>query len=195
MKCFWEDPTLNPDDFYHAYLDRKNADWDKLYENYDAAVDWPTVSFYKELLARYPDAKVILTVRSADSWYKSVKNTIHKAALKASNVPPNHPMHSFNRMARTVCLGGRISDPEKFSDEETLKRLFLEHIEEVKMNVPADQLYVMELGEGWDGLCKFLEKEMPKEPYPNCNSTNEFSKDFPISEDSNNDTGGLKACT
>lgn len=59
MKAFYDDPTMNPDDWYNAYMDRKNADWDKLYENYDAAVDWPTVTFYKELLIRYPNAKVL----------------------------------------------------------------------------------------------------------------------------------------
>lgn len=49
---------MNPADFYNAYIDRKNAEWDKLYEKYDTAVDWPTVTFYKDLLQQYPDAKV-----------------------------------------------------------------------------------------------------------------------------------------
>lgn len=85
-------------------------------------------------------------------------------------------------MGGAVCLDGNIGDPDKFNDEETIKRLFLEHIEEVKNNVPAEQLYVMELGSGWEGLCKFLEKDVPKEPYPSVNSTNEFTKNFPLSE-------------
>jgi hypothetical protein len=32
-------------------------------------------------------------------------------------------------------------------------------------------------------LCKFLGKEIPKEPYPNRNSTAEFFNNFPIDDD------------
>lgn len=47
MKAFFMDPTLNTDDFLDAYNNRDEADWDKLYENYSAGVDWPTSTFYK----------------------------------------------------------------------------------------------------------------------------------------------------
>jgi hypothetical protein len=171
-----EDPTLDSDQFYNAYTDRENANWDKMYENYDAAVDWPTVAFYKDLLIKYPDAKVILTVRSADSWYESAKNTIHQSALFAETLPKDHPLYSFGRMCNRVTFGGELADPEKFKNKEYIKRLFLDHIKDVKRTVPPDQLFVKELGSGWDGLCEFLGKDLPKEPYPRGNSTQDFKK-------------------
>lgn len=79
-------------------------------------------------------------------------------------------------MCKTVIFDGVLSDPEKFKDEEAIKKLYLDHIEDVKKTVPADRLYIMELGSGWEGLCKFLGKEVPKEPYPRSNSTNNFQK-------------------
>ncbi|KAI9475782.1 MAG: P-loop containing nucleoside triphosphate hydrolase protein [Benjaminiella poitrasii] len=179
MKSFREDPTLDGADFYHAYYHRQEADWDKIYENYSAAVDWPTAAFYKELHAYYPDAKLILTVRSADSWYTSVKNTIASAQQRKRSE------HSANqvgqdkdkaRMAEVTCLDGRLADPEQFNDEEAIKRAFLEHNEEVKRIIPADQLLVMELGEGWDRLCQFLGKQVPNAPYPHVNSTKEHKR-------------------
>jgi hypothetical protein len=130
-------------------MDRKRADWDKLYENYDAAVDYPTVAFYKDLLARYPNAKIILTVRSADSWYKSVKNTSFKAAQEeGGQLPPDHPMQPMVRMCKAICLDEKMFDPVKFNDEEAIKKFYLDHIEDVKKTVPVEQLYIMELGEG-----------------------------------------------
>jgi hypothetical protein len=54
----------------------EEADWDKLYENYNAAVDVPTWLWYKNLIRKYPNAKVILTVRDPESWYTSMKNFI-----------------------------------------------------------------------------------------------------------------------
>lgn len=174
--CFLEDPRLNPDDFVRAHLDRENADWDKLYEHYDAAVDWPTVAFYKDLYKKYPNAKFILTIRSADPWYKSVKNTVHLASVQTKDFGPDHPLYSFGSMCKAVTFDGALADPVRFSDEEAIKKLFTDHNEEVKKTIPADQLYIMELGSGWEGLCKFLGKEVPKESYPNSNSTSEFQK-------------------
>lgn len=174
MKSFFMDPTQDTDDFLNAYNNRDEADWDKIYKNYNAAVDWPTCTFYKELMAKYPDAKVILTVRSADSWYKSVKNTIQKAATGPSDADPKYK--KFKKMVYHVCCDGTIMDDEKFADEEAIKADFVRHIEEVKNYVPKDKLIVLELGEGWDRLCKFLGKDVPNTPYPKANSTEEFQE-------------------
>ena len=38
------------------------SDWDRLFDGYQATVDWPGCSFYRELMQKYPEAKVILTV-------------------------------------------------------------------------------------------------------------------------------------
>lgn len=171
-----EDSTLNPDDFTRAALDKENADWDKLYERFDAAVDWPTVDFYKELFQKYPEAKVILSIRSADSWYESVKNTVHRISIEVGDLPEDDPMYPFSNMCRTVTFDGALSDPVRFNDKEMIKKLFNDHNEEVKRVIPPEQLYVMELGSGWEGLCKFLGKEVPKGPYPSSNSSQEFGE-------------------
>jgi hypothetical protein len=166
------DPTLDMDQFHDAADNPDEADWDKMYENYTAAVDWPTVRFYKDLMVKYPDAKYILTVRDADSWYKSCKNTIYAVNQRdASNDPK---FAQFKRMVRKVSEDTGIVDPERFHDEEAIKKGFLEHNEEVKRVIPADKLLIMELGEGWERLCKFLGKEVPDMPYPKVNSTEEF---------------------
>src|SRR5579884_3535914 len=56
-------------------------DWRKLLEGYQAAVDWPACSFYKQLMEIYPDAKVLLTVRDPEKWYESVISTIYQPHL------------------------------------------------------------------------------------------------------------------
>src|SRR5215212_7838314 len=52
------------------------VDWEEVFAGYRATVDWPGAAFYKELSERYPEAKVILTVRDPDRWYESARNTI-----------------------------------------------------------------------------------------------------------------------
>ncbi|KAJ8655709.1 hypothetical protein O0I10_008594 [Lichtheimia ornata] len=176
----------NPDDFKNAYENPEEpVDWDNVYEGFNAAVDWPTATFIKRLVKYYPDAKIILTERDPDSWYKSAKNSIFKIAhIPDGENTPDH-IRRVRAMSRKVNLDGAFEDPELFADEEAIKRRFVEHNEWVKANVPPEQLLVMQLGEGWERLCKFLNKPVPKEPYPHVNTTAELL--------ANVDENGLKS--
>jgi hypothetical protein len=168
--------------FHQAYLDRSKLDLDKLYEGYDATSDFISAAFYKEMLAKYPDSKVILTERPVDSWFKSVKNTIFKAVIAAHESKdernPSDQYYEFSELGATLTFDGLLRDREKLNDEELFKNMYLEHNAEVKRVVPAERLYVMQTGEGWEGICKFLEKDVPDVPYPNLNSTSNFAKEF-----------------
>ena len=50
-------------------------DWDTVSGSYRTATDAPTCYFYRELAAAYPKAKVILTVRELESWWKAGRAT------------------------------------------------------------------------------------------------------------------------
>lgn len=90
-------------------------------------------------------------------------------------------------------MDGIVMDPERVADEEHVKKLFYNHIEEVKTVIPADQLLIMELGEGWERMCKFLGKEIPDAPYPSVNSTAEFEKYFIKGENRPNNMSNRRA--
>ncbi|CAF3333724.1 unnamed protein product [Rotaria sp. Silwood2] len=44
------------------------AEWERIFDGYDATVDWPGAYFWRTLIEYYPDAKVILNARDADKW-------------------------------------------------------------------------------------------------------------------------------
>lgn len=140
----------------------------------------PSVAFIDRLMVEYPDAKFILTIRDADSWYKSVKNTIWQVQHKTrkQDEPEDLPqeMRDQFEMIRTIVLDGAFDDLDRFLDEERIKGIYNAHNEWVKKNIPSDRLLIMELGEGWERLCKFLDKPVPSEPYPRVNSTDEFKR-------------------
>ncbi|ORZ04358.1 P-loop containing nucleoside triphosphate hydrolase protein [Absidia repens] len=178
MVKLMQDETQDPEVWARAYdnPDNHEDEWEKVYGKYTAAVDWPTCTFYKELSERYPDAKVILTVRTPESWYKSMHNTIFKQASKGVDDSPTHVANVFN-MTKHIFLNGVLeNDPEKIHDQEYLCGVFRDHIAEVKRTIPADRLLVFELGSGWEPLCKFLNKDIPDEPYPVTNNSEEFGK-------------------
>ena len=53
------------------FKNQKNIDWEEIYNSYGACLDFPSCNYYKELMAYYPNAKVILTVRDSNSWIKA----------------------------------------------------------------------------------------------------------------------------
>ena len=70
------DPKQDPLVFENAYAHKTTPDWEKVFEDYDAAVDWPAAAFWKDLLQQYPDTKVILTTIDSEQWYTYVSKPI-----------------------------------------------------------------------------------------------------------------------
>ncbi|KAI9262270.1 P-loop containing nucleoside triphosphate hydrolase protein [Phascolomyces articulosus] len=171
----------HPEAFEEAYLNpEKETDWNWVYDGFNAGVDCPTVSVIDQLLKYYPNAKVILTKRDADSWHKSVLNTIYKFH---DWVPENAPdyMVRNRKMAKTIFMDGAFQDMQKFKDEpEFYKARYEEHNKWVMENVPKERLLVLDLNEGitWEKICPFLDKPIPSQPYPHANSTKEITEHF-----------------
>ena len=59
-------------------LTRDQVDWGAVFAGYSSTVDWPGAAVWRPLATAFPAAKVILTVRDAESWYDSVDQTIFR---------------------------------------------------------------------------------------------------------------------
>jgi hypothetical protein len=144
-------------------------DWNAIYDGYESAVDWPTAGFCRELLAEYPDAKFILTVRSPETWAESFSETIHKVSAEGSHLPPQ--LQPWVKMATDV-----ISKTGFPSDLDTagLQKAFTAHNEAVQALIPPDRLLVYQVKEGWAPLCAYLGAPVPTIPFPRTNNRTEF---------------------
>jgi hypothetical protein len=148
------------------------VDLDGLYEGYRAAVDWPTVAFWRQVLDAYPDAKVLLTERDAQAWYDSFAATIRYG------IPPEHPGEGDD----TAAMLHEVIVPHSLGGEIGTRRQLVEryeqHVADVKATVPPDRLLVWSVTEGWPRLCAFLGVEIPDEPFPRSNDREEFMQLF-----------------
>jgi hypothetical protein len=156
---------------WEAALHDGGTDWDRLFADYQAAVDWPVCSYWRTLMARYPDAKVILTLRDAESWYRSVRSTIYPSSMAGlESEDPGRRRHSewINALIWQGTFDGRLDD------EAHTTGVFDAHNREVMATVPAERLLVYRPGDGWEPLCAFLEVPVPDASYPKVNSTEDF---------------------
>jgi hypothetical protein len=168
-------------ELWEAAVEGRPVDWEELFDGYSATTDWPACSFYQELMERYPDAKIILTVRDPDGWYESTYNTIYGMRRLASS--PIFRLVGLFRpgMGRAAQMNDRLIWEDTFGgsleDRERAIKVFERHNEEVKDRVPAEKLLIYEVKEGWGPLCEFLEEEVPEDkPFPHLNDTETFRR-------------------
>jgi hypothetical protein len=151
------------------------VDWDVLFRDYQATVDWPGCNFYAEYLRRYPEAKVILTVRDPERWYDSARQTIYyvRHAFPGWVTPFFPRMRRFTRMLDRLIWDGMFQG--RFEDQPHAIGVYNRHNEEVRRVVPPDRLLVYEVKEGWGPLCSFLGVPVPEgTPFPHLNDAAEF---------------------
>jgi Sulfotransferase domain len=134
---------------WEAAARRDPVDWENLFSGYRATVDWPGAAFYEELIERYPDAKVILTVRDPDRWYESARTTIYNIQRVASSpifslaalfVPRMRQMRRVALMASDLAWEDMFDG--RFEDRGYAIEVFNRWNEEVRERVPAERLLV-----------------------------------------------------
>jgi hypothetical protein len=160
-----------------------DADWEQIFGRARSTVDWPSARYYRELMERYPDAKVLLSVRDPEAWVRSMRETvwgifhgdtvIHhvceaRAALDSLWRRYLALMRQMTWDRQTGVLAG-----DTFSDEG-LAAVMSAWNDEVKRNVGPERLLVWDPSEGWEPLCEFLDVAVPAEELPRLNDTASF---------------------
>ncbi|MCK5636026.1 MAG: hypothetical protein KAH91_01295 [Thermoplasmatales archaeon] len=115
--------------------------------NYDTFADWPMMKgdFYKELDKEFPNSKFILTLRDPQSYGKSFEKFFKKTVWE-------------------------IKNPEQLKKE--IKRFENRNNEIINyFKDRPSQLLVIDIFKGveWSELCNFLDKPIPKKPFPHKN--------------------------
>jgi hypothetical protein len=140
----------------------------KALDGYRSTVDWPGVYFWRQLIEKYPDAKVVLTVRDPEKWYASAERTI----WAATNRPTPPGMAAFREMCDATNWDGTFHG--RFADKDYAIKVFTGHNAEVRRTVPAERLLEYEVGEGWERLCDFLGVPVPEQEFPRLNDAATF---------------------
>lgn len=126
-------------------------------------MDWPSAHYWRELIDVYPQARVILTCRSPESWWESFEKTI-AAGISASQDPDSL---GVVLVAKQV-FGGRPHD------RANAIALYEANADAVVATVPPARLLIHNLGDGWEPICAHLGVPVPNQAYPNRNSSSDF---------------------
>jgi Sulfotransferase domain len=160
-----------------------NADWEKIFTGSQSCVDWPGSFFWRELVEAYPEAKVLLSVRSGESWANSMKNTIWGVFyddalmrdLSNARAKIDPGWNDYMELMKTMWQKSGLLGEMTVFDPAILGAAMERHNEDVRQAVPADRLLEWSPADGWEPLCKFLEVPVPQAPVPHVNDTAAFS--------------------
>jgi hypothetical protein len=138
-------------------------DWESLFEGYGSCMDWPSAFYWRELIEAYPEARVILTYRSPESWWESFHKTI--LPFGSRNADPES--------LGVALIGNRVFGGRP-DDRDTAVAAYEANVAAVLATVPPERLLIHSLGDGWEPLCRHLGVPVPERPYPSRNSTADF---------------------
>lgn len=149
-------------------------EFDKLLGHCQAVSDIPAILFAEELIAAYPDAKVILTHRNFDTWFKSCSESLDVALAHPINFGLMQPLVTlfkrYDRWTRpTLLKTWRILFKGDF--KTNARQVWDEHYAFVRSLVPPERLLDYNVKDGWEPLVNFLEVPDPGVPFPTGNTT------------------------
>lgn len=145
------------------------AQWDTIFAHYQSTTDYPGCMFWRELMVKYPDAKVILSTRDPDKWFESGAATVFSEQHRA-RFEGNPMMAEFFKLTVFGDLEQSLGDRAK------MVAYFNAWNQAVVDEVPPEKLLVHRSFDGWEPLCEFLGVPVPAEPYPRVNSREEMTE-------------------
>jgi hypothetical protein len=157
-----------------------DADWDDIFAGCNAMVDWPGSFFHRELIEAYPDAKVLLSVRPADAWVRSMDKTIcgflygdtlmNDLSSARGRIDPR--WRAFTDLMRAMWK--RTDLLELAADGTATASAAAMERYNAEVTQSTDRLLVWSPTDGWEPLCEFLEVPVPDAPFPHVNDTEGF---------------------
>lgn len=148
------------------------------YWNAFADAPWGGTELYKTLIKEYPNSKFILSIRDENKWYKSFKNMIKSGAGRHNELIESY--HIYGRWGASYFFRKIFQMNKHGFNESKIKEIYNSHNKEVKsfFEDKKEQLLIINLEEGdnWQKICNFLNRPIPKEPFPYENKTNTEQK-------------------
>ena len=141
-RCYHMSEVVKGPERIQDWIDAADGkpDWDQIYGDYGATVDYPGCTFWQALAAYYPDAKVLLTVRDPQSWFDSTHATIMAPEFRA--FMRNSPFGTMTQKTIYDTLDNRMDD------REFMVSYFERRTADIVNAVPPERLLVYRVKEG-----------------------------------------------
>lgn len=151
----------------HAEGDKQ--DLQRLLARFDATVGMPANFFVEDMLAAFPEARVVLQLREDEAWWRSYSGMASLLPMLRRRLFFVPRMRAIYRCVDAYMFSGYFQG--KNDDREYCIQRRDELFEQVRRLVPPERVLVHNLGDGWEPLCEFLDHPVPGGPFPHVNKS------------------------
>ncbi|KAK8034877.1 hypothetical protein PG993_009872 [Apiospora rasikravindrae] len=159
-----------------SFSDEKKLDYlfSSILEGYVATMDCPAATLTPELMRVYPDALVICTTRSQESWWRSMQYL--------NDMMGTWYLPLIVLWLRKSQIYGiwRVRFQQimiwRYGDDKIMEGTKQKHEDHIRQVVPPEKLFWYNVSEGWEPLCKILGVPVPDQPFPHNNNKSDARK-------------------
>jgi hypothetical protein len=144
----------NHSDFWIRVANSGDYDFNEIFtgDKPIAACDFPAVLYHKQLLAKYPNAKIILQIRDPESWFRSCDETILLTQPDYVKQPYGlrflQCLNLFPLKAEMLNCIGRDAWNNNSTKENLIKCMLAFNEEVIRTFFPADKLLIFKPSDG-----------------------------------------------
>ena len=135
---------------WQAIAQGGSADWEAVFAGYRSQVDWPGARYWSEMANAFPAAKVILTVRPAEDWFRSFAATVGPEVLAPPNAP--EPLALARRLMQREIIARQVFGDRPLERAHAIA-VFRGHIGQVRRRIAPDRLLSIRRRGGLGAAC------------------------------------------
>ena len=155
-------------ELWNSVTDGK-PDYGAIFSGFQSAVDFPASAYWQDILAANPDARVVLSYRSAESWYESFSQTILPLIQNTDGWPEQ--ARPWFELIEKVIIGKALAG---HTDKDGILATYRANESAARALAAEGRALIFEARNGWRPLCDFLGVTVPAEPYPSTNPRAHF---------------------
>ncbi|KAI1435859.1 hypothetical protein GGR50DRAFT_686792 [Xylaria sp. CBS 124048] len=150
-------------------------DWDTIWgSEFDIVTDL-ACAYVPELIKAYPEAKVIIVQRDFDAWWTSFSTNIRDRLFRPRTTVMTIITTTFLGFASGTAMKKTLrgffgAKTKREMSKERCREVYDDYFRQIREMVPPERRLEYTVGDGWEPLCSFLGKEVPKNvPFPQKN--------------------------
>jgi hypothetical protein len=160
------------------------ADFDRVIGDCGAVTDMPCAAFWRELMAAYPDAKVVLVERDVESWFRSFNLVVINGMMSLKGQLFANPLvaaftgdRKIEMMFRVFLKYFHANNRDELA--RNARQIYIDHNSAIRevCRQEGRPILCYKLGDGWQPLCDFLEVDVPADlEFPSGNEAQSLYK-------------------
>lgn len=146
--------------------------WPQLLRDYGGTLDWPSMAYWQDIYQAFPDALVLLSMRSPEAWWQSISQTVLLSAPTAATART-----AWDKLVVELFEHHFVG---RHPTKSQAIAAYNAHNKAVRLAVPPNKLLEWSPKDGWLPLCRALGQPVPDKSFPHLNASTDYRRNHSL---------------